>query len=1520
MYNSQYVSWLGGGKLLDISQYFSTVDDAGAYDVASVGDLQNMLGFSEQSGLHFKLMSDVDLAGSPGFFIPYFSGTFDGAGHTIQNLNILEQNNDLGLFGILQGASVSNVSLNSATVSGWQVVGGLVGYANQSSINNSSSQGTISGVDWVGGLGGLIVNGTIASSFSISSVSGSYFGVGGLVGETANANISLSYSQGTVQGSNSVGGLIGYDQGDTIDKTFSSSVVTGRIYAGGLIGNIYNVTLSNSYAEGPVSGGTDVGGLIGYVQQGSVANAYAAGGVTGTTQSGGLIGDGVNITIASSYWDTQATGQATSVGGVGLTTAQMQDATNYSTVYAGWDFSNTWSPPSTGFYPQLYAVSHVLRVTPEDASSVYGTNPLLTANYYGLQDGDTASVVDGLILAPSNPSFSGTSGFMNVGSYATSGSGASASGASGAYRIIYGVGNLSVTPATLTLTAGSASKTYDGTVSAPNAPLTVTGLVAGDSLTASVSFASANAGPESLEVNLISLDDGNADQLGANYNTVSQSATGSILPATLTAALIGSVTKTYDGSLVATLAPTNYALSGVVGGDTVGLNDPTSGTYASKDAGTGIAVSVTGLALTNNAAGDYVLASTNASAPIGLIDPATLTASLVGTVEKTYDGTTAATLTSANYQLSGIVTGDNVALNAPTSGAYATQNAGTGIAVSVSGLSLSNNAAGDYVLAATNASAPIGIIDPKLLTISLIGSVSKVYDGATSIGLSPSNYTLPSGVLPGDHVSFSDPSTGVLATKNVGSGLLVTVSNGALSGPQAGDYTVGPVAGNIGAVTPAPLTLAAQSATKTYDGTTTSAVAPLVSGLAAGDSVANLTQSYAAANAGAEMLSVNAGYVVNDGDSGQDYSVTLLSAMGRINPKALTATLVGVVDKTYDGTTAATLSSSEYSLSGLVSGDSVGLAAGSGAYANKNVGTGINVTFTGLSLTGSSASNYTLSSSGVSGAFGEIDPKQLTISLVGVVDKTYNGTTVATLTGTNYSALGGVIAGDSVTVSHPSSGTYATQNVGTGILVTANGVALSGAQAADYKLGSVTGLVGEIDPKALTASLVGSVSRVYDGQTDATLTASNYHLTGVVSGDTVGLNDPTVGIFDTKDVGTGKTISVTGLALINNPYGDYSLATSTLSGTIGKITPLALTASLSGIVEKTYDGTTTATLTSGDYTLHGVLAGDSVTLNDPLSGVYNNANAGANKTVTVTGLALLNNAAGDYSLSAASVSAAIGLIDPMLLTASLTGTVEKTYNGNATATLTAANYSLTGGVISGDTVSLNDPTAGAYASANAGSGIEVIVNGVRLTGASAGNYTIGAATLMAPIGVIDPKTLTATLIGSVVKTYDGTTTATLTPANYSLPGVVSGDTVALNDPTTGTYGTQNAGSGIAVTAQGLALSGSSAANYQLASTSIVGNIGKINPKALTATLVGTVTKVYDATTTAYLSSSNYLLAGIVAGDTITLDDPTTGTYNSATVGTGKTVKVTGLSISGSDPSNYTVNTTASAAIGTITAH
>ncbi|WP_197284831.1 YDG domain-containing protein, partial [Piscinibacter sakaiensis] len=83
--------------------------------------------------------------------------------------------------------------------------------------------------------------------------------------------------------------------------------------------------------------------------------------------------------------------------------------------------------------------------------------------------------------------------------------------------------------------------------------------------------------------------------------------------------------------------------------------------------------------------------------------------------------------------------------------------------------------------------------------------------------------------------------------------------------------------------------------------------------------------------------------------------------------------------------------------------------------------------------------------------------------------------------------------------------------------------------------------------------------KVYDGNTTATLTSAGT-LVGLVPGQSLGLSAGSAR-FDTKDAGTGKTVTVDGLALADGSGGrasNYVLASPTTT-TTAAITPKTLT-------------------------------------------------------------------------------------------------------------------------------------------------------------------------------------------------------------------------------------------------------------------------------------------------------------------------------------------------------------------------
>ena len=274
-----------------------------------------------------------------------FTADFDGNNHTISNLYINNQtayNFDfpLGLFGYVSSSSIKRVGLVSATVSGFDRIGGLVGEISGGAITACYVTGSVSGSGWLGGLVGVIVDSaSVSGSYATSSVSGGN-DAGGLVGGNYRGTIIASYATGSVSGNVHVGGLVGGSDGGTIIASYATGSVSGSNYVGGLMGmdSWYNgTTIAASYAVGRVSASNDtanIGGLVGFEGRGF---------------------------IIASYWDTETSGQAGSHGGVGKSTAELQSPTGYAGIYARWNLDldgdgnsdNPWHFGNSRQYPAL---------------------------------------------------------------------------------------------------------------------------------------------------------------------------------------------------------------------------------------------------------------------------------------------------------------------------------------------------------------------------------------------------------------------------------------------------------------------------------------------------------------------------------------------------------------------------------------------------------------------------------------------------------------------------------------------------------------------------------------------------------------------------------------------------------------------------------------------------------------------------------------------------------------------------------------------------------------------------------------------------------------------------------------------------------------------------------------------------------------------------------------------------------------------------------------------------------------
>lgn len=341
---AQMLTWVGSGSESD------------PYEVISIGHLIEISSTQNLWNKHFIQTIDLNASAvtelSPiGNVTTKFTGSYDGQNHTISNLYINRPStNNVGLFGSISEANISNLGIVNATITGGNNVGGLVGQvADSSSITNCYVAGAVSGKTIVGGIIGKVTNSSITGSYATANVSstGNYIGglagysskgsefsncyatgnvigndmVGGLVGEAlVNSAFNSCYATGTVSGTHKVGGLVGLLNGATITSSYATgdfSQIGSSQIAGGLVGYAASSTISKSYATGNLTGDYYLGGLVGKTSGATIIDCYATGAVeSAIALIGGLIGHVVNSSTITNCYSIGAVSASKQVGGL----------------------------------------------------------------------------------------------------------------------------------------------------------------------------------------------------------------------------------------------------------------------------------------------------------------------------------------------------------------------------------------------------------------------------------------------------------------------------------------------------------------------------------------------------------------------------------------------------------------------------------------------------------------------------------------------------------------------------------------------------------------------------------------------------------------------------------------------------------------------------------------------------------------------------------------------------------------------------------------------------------------------------------------------------------------------------------------------------------------------------------------------------------------------------------------------------------------------------------------------------
>lgn len=231
--------------------------EEGVYKISSAQGLEEFRNIvASDSAVKAELTGDIELGGAAWTAIPAYSGTFDGKGHIIKDLNVSEKTVQQGLFKKNEG-TIKNLTVSGSVTNTKNMTGGIAGW-NTGTIENCSNSAKVSSTgSYIGGIAGQN-NGIIRNCSNVESVSGGNW-AGGLAGQTlgTGAAIGGSYNAGPVTAS----GASGFAGG-----------ITNCSSSGG--GN--NIAVYFSYNLGNVTGGASgkAAGIIGNNGQNSTATLY----------------------------------------------------------------------------------------------------------------------------------------------------------------------------------------------------------------------------------------------------------------------------------------------------------------------------------------------------------------------------------------------------------------------------------------------------------------------------------------------------------------------------------------------------------------------------------------------------------------------------------------------------------------------------------------------------------------------------------------------------------------------------------------------------------------------------------------------------------------------------------------------------------------------------------------------------------------------------------------------------------------------------------------------------------------------------------------------------------------------------------------------------------------------------------------------------------------------------------------------------------------------------------------------
>ncbi|MFN9375077.1 MAG: YDG domain-containing protein [Planctomycetaceae bacterium] len=610
-----------------------------------------------------------------------------------------------------------------------------------------------------------------------------------------------------------------------------------------------------------------------------------------------------------------------------------------------------------------------------------------------------------------------------------------------------------------------------------------------------------------------------------------------------------------------------------------------------------------------------------------------------------------------------------------------------------------------------------------------------------------------------------------------------------------------------------------------------------------------------------------------------------------VTPRQITGSF-SASDKTYDGSTTATVSGTPTLAGVLLVDDGKVTLTGTASFADENAGENKTVTLAG-SLEGDAAGNYVLSADPITttAAIAKADATVTTSNS----NQTYDGlehTASVEITG-----VGGVIL-----TSASKSGTNVADSGSTTASISNDTNYNDASGTATLTITKATATVAVVD---------------YTGVYDASAHTASVTITGV-GGATLASSSL-----------TGTDVSESGSVTASTSDPNYEPASGTATLTITKATATVAVVDYTGVYDAsahtasvTITGVGGATLASNSLTGTDVSESGSVTAStsdpnyEPASGTATLTINKATATVTVTGYSVTYDGTEHTAEGTAE-----GVDGEELVGLDLSGTAETdagSYTGTWTFTDVTGNYNDASGTVASsiakaDAVIVVTGYSVTYdGTEHTATGTATGVNGEDLAGldlsgttqTNAGSYT-GAWSFSDPnyndqSGSVSSSILRATLtVGATAasRAYNGTDVADVSFTDDRVAADEAEGKLVVNF-TSALFSDRFVEADKTVTILGLSLSGDSASNYDLAESELTAT-ASITRKQITGSFTAG-DKTYDSTATATVLTRT--ANGIEAGDDVTLVDGTAA-FVTANAGT-RAVVLTDAVLSGADIANY----------------